>query len=86
MTALQTGCRLIDTAACCGNKRAAGEAVRESEIAREERLLTYKIWIRDADTAGPGAPFLPRPGRTDDPDQYLIRMPCGDSRSIRFEQ
>ena len=48
MTALQTGCRLIDTAACCGNKRAAGEAVRESEIAREERLLTYKIWIRDA--------------------------------------
>ena len=48
MTALQTGCRLIDTAACCGNKRAAGEAVRESEIAREERLLTHKIWIRDA--------------------------------------
>ena len=35
-TALQTGYRLIDTAAYYGNERAVGEAVRESGIARNE--------------------------------------------------
>ena len=48
LTALQTGYRLIDTAACYGNERAVGEAVRESGIAREELFLTSKVWIQDA--------------------------------------
>ena len=48
LTALQTGYRLIDTAACYGNERAVGEAVRESGISRQEVFLTSKVWIQDA--------------------------------------
>ena len=48
LAALETGYRLIDTAACYGNERAVGEAVRESGIAREEMFLTSKVWIQDA--------------------------------------
>ena len=43
LAALQTGYRLIDTAACYGNERAVGEAVQESGIAREELFLTSKV-------------------------------------------
>lgn len=48
LTALRTGYRLIDTAACYGNERAVGEAVKESGIARENVFLTSKVWIQDA--------------------------------------
>ena len=48
LTALETGYRLLDTAACYGNERAVGEAVRESGLAREEVFLTSKVWIQDA--------------------------------------
>lgn len=47
-TALETGYRLIDTAACYGNERAVGEAVKESDIPRKEVFLTSKVWIQDA--------------------------------------
>lgn len=48
LTALRAGYRLIDTAACYGNERAVGEAVRESGISRQEVFLTSKVWIQDA--------------------------------------
>lgn len=48
LNALKTGYRLIDTAACYGNERAVGAAVRDSGIAREEIFLTSKVWIQDA--------------------------------------
>lgn len=46
--ALKTGYRLIDTAACYGNERAVGEAVKDSGISRAEVFLTSKVWIQDA--------------------------------------
>ena len=45
LVALETGYRLIDTAACYGNERAVGEAVRESGIAREELFLNNNARI-----------------------------------------
>jgi diketogulonate reductase-like aldo/keto reductase len=46
-SALDTGYRLIDTAAAYGNEREVGEAVQSSELARAEVFLETKIWISD---------------------------------------
>ncbi|QYA26976.1 aldo/keto reductase [Gramella sp. MT6] len=45
--ALEAGYRLIDTAAFYGNEEGVGEAIRNSEIPREEIFVTSKIWIDD---------------------------------------
>lgn len=45
--ALQTGYRLIDTATFYGNEKGVGEAVRKSNIPREEIFITSKLWIDD---------------------------------------
>src|SRR6266702_4721758 len=45
--ALDSGYRLIDTAAACGNERQVGEAVHDSQISRSELFLETKIWISD---------------------------------------
>ena len=80
LTALRTGYRLIDTAACYGNEKAVGEAIRESGIPREEIFLTSKVWIQDAGyekTMRSFAKTLENLG-TDYLDLYLIHMPYGD--------
>ena len=46
-TALETGYRLIDTAAAYGNEREAGEAIRDSGLARDEVFIETKVWISD---------------------------------------
>ena len=46
LNALKTGYRLIDTAACYGNEKAVGTAVRDSGIAREEIFLLPKSGFR----------------------------------------
>ncbi len=44
-TALQTGYRLIDTAAAYGNERQVGEAIRRSGLARDEVFIETKDGI-----------------------------------------
>ncbi|HVR10462.1 MAG TPA: aldo/keto reductase, partial [Thermoanaerobaculia bacterium] len=46
-TALETGYRLIDTAAAYGNEREVGEAIRRSGLAREKVFIETKVWISD---------------------------------------
>jgi diketogulonate reductase-like aldo/keto reductase len=46
-TALETGYRLIDTAAAYGNEREVGEAIRRSGLAREAVFIETKVWISD---------------------------------------
>ncbi len=46
-SALESGYRLIDTAAAYGNERQVGDAVRESGISRSDIFLETKIWISD---------------------------------------
>ncbi|MDR6866606.1 diketogulonate reductase-like aldo/keto reductase [Microbacterium resistens] len=46
-SALETGYRLIDTAAAYGNEREVGEAIRRSGVPREEVFIETKVWISD---------------------------------------
>ena len=47
ISALETGYRLIDTAAAYGNEREVGEAIRRSGIDRDEIFIETKVWIND---------------------------------------
>lgn len=78
--ALEVGYRLIDTAACYGNERAVGAAMRKSGVAREDVFVTSKVWIQDAGYDATMASFgktLENLG-TDYLDLYLVHMPYGD--------
>ncbi|MGU3438193.1 aldo/keto reductase [Actinomycetes bacterium M1A6_2h] len=46
-TALETGYRLIDTAAGYGNEREVGEGIRRAGIDRSEVFLETKVWVTD---------------------------------------
>ncbi|MBM7830575.1 diketogulonate reductase-like aldo/keto reductase [Agromyces cerinus] len=45
--ALETGYRLIDTAAAYGNERGVGDAIRNSGLARDDVFIETKVWISD---------------------------------------
>ena len=45
--AIETGYRLIDTAASYQNETAVGNAIKKSGIAREELFITTKLWATD---------------------------------------
>lgn len=47
LQALENGYRLIDTAAAYFNEQAVGQAIRKSQIARQEIFVTTKLWIQD---------------------------------------
>lgn len=53
--ALQTGYRLIDTAAAYENETAVGAAIQQSGIARDELFITTKLWVQDAGYEKPAA-------------------------------
>lgn len=46
-TALDTGYRLIDTAAAYFNEREVGEGIRQSDIERADIFIETKLWISD---------------------------------------
>jgi diketogulonate reductase-like aldo/keto reductase len=45
--AIQSGYRLVDTAAAYGNERAVGRGIRQSGAARNELFVTTKVWPAD---------------------------------------
>ncbi|GAA2136174.1 aldo/keto reductase [Glycomyces algeriensis] len=45
--ALETGYRLIDTAAAYGNEREVGQALASSGLGRDEVFIETKVWISD---------------------------------------
>lgn len=80
MNALLTGYRMIDTAACYGNERAVGSAVKKSGIDRNQIFLVSKVWVQDAGYEKTKKSFEKtlRNLQTDYLDLYLIHMPLGD--------
>lgn len=78
--ALETGYRLIDTAAAYFNEEAVGRAVKKSSVPREELFITTKLWIQDAGYENAKKAFqvsLDKLGM-DYVDLYLIHQPMND--------
>lgn len=78
--AIQTGYRLIDTAASYGNEEAVGRAIKRGGVPREELFVTTKLWLADAGYEKTQRAFdrsLQRLG-LDYLDLYLIHQPYSD--------
>src|SRR3954471_9158113 len=78
--AIQTGYRLIDTAASYGNEEAVGKAIGRCGVPRRELFVTTKLWVTDAGYEKAKRAFdrsLRRLG-LDYLDLYLIHQPYGD--------
>jgi len=78
--AIQTGYRLIDTAASYENEEAVGNAIKSSGVARAELFVTTKLWIQDAGYESAKKAFERSLKRLqlDYLDLYLIHQPFGD--------
>ncbi len=78
--AIQTGYRLIDTAASYGNEEAVGRAIQRSGVPRDELFVTTKLWISDAGYESARKAFERSLQRLqmDYLDLYLIHQPFGD--------
>lgn len=78
--AIDTGYRMVDTAAAYFNEEAVGRAIRKSGIPREELFITTKLWIQDAGYENAKKAFqvsLDKLG-LDYLDLYLIHQPMND--------
>ena len=80
LDALETGYRLIDTAAAYFNEKAVGDAIKESKINRKELFITTKLWINNAgyENAKKGFEVSMEKLQLDYLDLYLIHQPFGD--------
>lgn len=80
INALETGYRLIDTAASYQNETQVGNALKQSQIAREDLFITTKLWLQDTSYEGAKAQFQRSLNRLqlDYVDLYLIHQPYGD--------
>lgn len=78
--AIETGYRLIDTAASYQNETQVGNALKQSGIARDELFVTTKLWLQGASYEGAKAQFERSLNRLqlDYIDLYLIHQPYGD--------
>ncbi|RYE18946.1 MAG: aldo/keto reductase [Sphingobacteriaceae bacterium] len=78
--AIETGYRLIDTAASYMNEEAVGKAVKNSGVAREELFITTKVWIQSDGYTGTKKAFENslKKLQLDYLDLYLIHQPFGD--------
>ena len=78
--AIQTGYRLIDTAASYLNEEAVGKAIKRSGVPREELFVTTKLWIQDTGYEKTKKGFEKSLHRLqlDYLDLYLIHQPYGD--------
>ena len=80
LDAIESGYRLIDTAAAYMNEEAVGRAIAKCGVTREELFITTKLWVQDASYEGAkkaletsmkklGLSYI---------DLYLIHQPMGD--------
>lgn len=80
LDAINSGYRLIDTAAAYMNEEAVGAAIKESGVDRSELFITTKLWVQDADYESAKKAIetsLEKLG-LDYLDLYLIHQPMRD--------
>ncbi len=80
LDAIETGYRLIDTAASYENEEAVGRAIKKSGVPREEIFVTTKLWLADAGDEKTKKAFERSLNRLqlDYLDLFLIHQPYGD--------
>jgi len=78
--AIETGYRLIDTAASYGNEEAVGKAIKQCGVSREYLFITTKVWIQSNGYDGTKKGFENSLKRLqlDYLDLYLMHQPYGD--------
>lgn len=79
--ALNTGYRLIDTAAAYQNEKAVGKAIAKSSVKRDDIFVTSKLWVSDFnyDQAKKGIDASLQKLGLDYIDLYLLHQPYGDT-------
>lgn len=80
LDAIQSGYRLIDTAAAYMNEEAVGAAIKKCGVPREELFITTKLWVQDAgyESAKKAYETSMQKLGLDYLDLYLIHQPMGD--------
>lgn len=80
LDSIETGYRLIDTAASYMNESAVGDAIRKSGVAREDIFITTKLWVQETGYEKTKKAFERSLNKlqTDYLDLYLIHQPFGD--------
>ena len=78
--AIKTGYRLIDTAASYQNETAVGNAIKKSEVPRNELFITTKLWASDMGYENTKLAFQKSLNKLqlEYLDLYYIHQPYGD--------
>lgn len=80
LDAIETGYRLIDTAASYQNEKAVGNSIKKSGVPREELFITTKLWAQDMGYERTKLAFQKSLDKLqlNYLDLYLIHQPYGD--------
>lgn len=80
LDAIETGYRLIDTAASYQNETAVGNSIKKSGVARKELFITTKLWASDMGYEKTKLAFQKSLDKLqlEYLDLYLIHQPYGD--------
>lgn len=74
--ALEVGYRSIDTAAIYKNEEGIGQALKETDVAREDIFVTTKLWNDDQLNAESAMETSLNKLQLDSVDLYLMHWPC----------
>ncbi len=80
LDAIETGYRLIDTAASYQNEKAVGNSIKKSGVPREELFITTKLWAQDMGYERTKLAFQKSLDKLqlNYLDLYLVHQPYGD--------
>ncbi len=81
LKALDVGYRSIDTAAAYKNEEAIGQALQETDVAREDIFITTKLWNADQQNVQQALETSLQKLKLEQVDLYLMHWPCPEKIS-----